>query len=206
MAFAIAFVLVVALGAAVVAVLAPGHVAPCPPRMRCGAPPTVIKPLVNLQLWRSSQLGFSLEYPGSLHIAQQDGRSVTLVEGDGSQSVIIAGSPAIAVSPAAAINRGLSSLASNISGLSADASSADRLLGTNVGYLQGPGGAYTGALTSPQGAQEVVLVDLLAASNGRLTIAATRVLTGNAADGNAPSIKGGDDQDGDVMFNSIHWP
>jgi hypothetical protein len=205
-AFALPFALVIGVGAAVVAIVAPGHRTLCLPYRPCGAPPTLAKPLISLQAWRSSELGFSLEYPaGFWAVQQQDGHSVTFASANGSSALIIRGTPAAQASPASAISNELSNLQPNISSLSADTSPADLLLGSAVGFRTGSGGAFTGTLTSPQGVQEPALVDSIAATDGKVTISTTLVLAGNAATGNDLATKMQDDQGADLVNNAVKW-
>jgi hypothetical protein len=206
LAFVAPFAVVVAVGAAVVAIVAPGQRSLCLPYRPCGAPPTLSRPLVNLQTWRSSDLGFRLEYPGGFWSPQQqDGRSVTFASGDGSSALLIRGTPAAQASPNSAIAAQLSNLQSNISSLSADTSPADMLLGSSVGFRPGSGGASIGTLNSPQGVQEPALVDSMAATDGKVTISTTLVLAGNAATGNDLTTKMRDDQLADLVINTVTW-
>jgi hypothetical protein len=201
--FVWAFAAIVGLSAAIAGVAAPaGRPARCQPGQPCGAPPVLSQPLVNEQVWRSSQLGFSLEYPGSvLTVARQGPTMVELAFADGSGTLLVRGAPSTQSSPAAALASEVSTLKGTLSGLARDTQRQDALLGTNVGYLPGTGGAYVATVASPQGASQMSAIAIQAASNGRVTITATAILF-NAED---QAARAQDYEAADAVFNTVRW-
>src|SRR5438309_329839 len=113
LAFGIGFAAIIGIAVAIVAVVARSIGPMCQPYHPC-RPISSPTPLVNQTLWRSSQFGFTLEYPADqFQVAESDGAHLILAEplADGSEAgIIIRGMPA--TSPAKAITTELG----NISG------------------------------------------------------------------------------------------
>jgi hypothetical protein len=203
MGFLAAFAVIVGVGAAVAGLATPaGRPARCAPGQPCGAPPVLTQPLVNEQRWRSPQLGFTLEYPGSvLTVAHQSAATVELAFTNGSGALLVQGAPATQASPAVALASEVSSLKGRLSGLARDTQRQDALLGTNVGYRPGPGGAYTGTVAGPQGASQISAVAIQSADNGKVTITATAFVL----DAGDQETRSADYQVADAVFNSVQW-
>ena len=178
----------------------PATTSTCSSGKPCGAPPTV-KPVVQETPWRSSQYGFSLQYPASVAKASQQTPSglVLMTNVNGHSGTLVIKGFAATTPPAQAISKQVSGL-KGISQLAHDGNSAHQLLGAGVGYRPGAGSAYVGDLTAPQGNQPASLVSE-AASNGDVTVSATVVGTTSST---------GPDSDlyalGDLIINSVRWP
>jgi hypothetical protein len=153
--------------------------------------------------WRSTDLGFGLEYePDLWTVANEDGRA-TLLEGDGSlggASLWIAAMPAAEATAADALAGRVSALGESIVGLADDSDPADRIMGPNIGYVDGVGAVYGGATDTPQGPSRRVRVAILAATDGHLTIAASLVLVGGTDDDWT-----GARQAADSVLNTLAW-
>ena len=179
---------------------APVTVVPCTSGQPCGAPPKV-PPVVQETAWRSSQYGFTLDYPGSAARVSQQGPGglilTTSVNGK-SGAVAVQGFP-VATTPSQAITEQVSGL-KGVSQLARDGNPAHQLLGAGVGYLPGAGQADVGDLTSPQGSQPASLVSE-AASNGHVTVSAT-VVGASSASGSRSDLYAL----ADLIINSVRWP
>lgn len=198
--FGVGFAAIIGLGALGAVVGAPPSARLCRPYQPCGAPPTMARPLVNETVWRSSQYGFRLEYPGNdATISQQDAGSVTLGAdlGDGDKgAILIQGSPA---PPSQAIADQVSNL-TGATQVSADTAPADQLLGSGVGYRTGVGSVHVGYFSAPQGVGQPINLASEAASNGRVTVSVTV---------GGPSGKTGPRsflyELADLIINSVRW-
>ena len=198
--FLLLFLLLIGFSILTTVLVAPGTSAPCSSGQPCGAPPSV-PPVIRQTAWRSSQYGFSLDYPGSVaRVSQQSPAGLVLATNvDGhSGTVAIQGFPA-GTAAAQAITDQVSRL-KGVSQLARDSNPAHQLLGAGVGYLSGAGSAYVGDLTAPQGSQPASLVSE-AASNGHVTVTATVVGT---------TSESGPRTDlyalADLIINSVQWP
>lgn len=201
--FVLALAMIIGVGVAIVAIVAPSTKPLCQPYRPCGRPVVLPKPLVNQTVWRSSLYGFTLEYPGDqLQIASQDGAGVALGAQlkDGTSAIIILhGQPASQGSPSQAITQELGLI--GIGSLAADTNPADAVLGGGVGHQAGAGGAFVGTLASPQGIDVNEGIASEAATNGNLTIVATAIaVTSDAGPQGAPY------QLADAVINSVRWP
>jgi hypothetical protein len=179
-----------------------GQVARCKHGSLCGNPPLAPRiafAFPGYTIWRSTGLGFSLRYPSNQwSVSSQDANDLALQFSDGSVLIINAASSS-SDGPAALIAAKLSSLRGQLLGLAADSNIADQLLGTNVGFIPGPGGVYTATITTPQGPQTPVHVALLAATNAGVSIVATVVTPNNLGPGSAIA------QGADDIINSIDY-
>ncbi len=195
-------VLAVLVGAGAVAlvVAAPGSAPLCQPFKAC-APPVSAMPLVNQTVWRSSQFGYTLEYPGeALARSSEDAAGVTLtLQGDNSGTIVVRGTPASQATPAQAITSQLAALP-GISQLSTDTSAADQLLGPGVGYRNGTGGVYVGYQDASEGVGGEQAIYAQSATDGRVTI--TVVALAPASSAGPKSVIA---QAADVVINSIRW-
>ena len=155
------------------------------------------------RIWRSPDLAFGLEFePDLWTVGDEDGRG-TLLEGAGplgDASLWIAATPAADATPAEALASRVSALGESIVGLAEDTDPADRVMGANIGYVDGVGAVYGGATDTPQGPGQSVRVAVLAATDGHLTIAASLVLVGGSADDWL-----GARQSADSVLNTLAW-
>lgn len=195
------FIFLVLIGLSVVTnlLVAPVVVVPCTNGQPCGAPPTV-PAVIRETPWRSSQYGFSLEYPASVvKVSQQTPSGVVLAVDVGGKSgaVTIRGFGA-GTTPAQAISDQVSGLG-GLSQLAADTNPDHQLLGAGVGYVAGAGRTYVGDVTSPQGSEPVSIASE-AASDGRVTVSASVVgATGDS--GNRSDLYAV----ADLIINSVRW-
>jgi hypothetical protein len=199
--FIVGLSLAVGIGAVVVALAAPGTAPLCKPYTPCG-PATSAMGLVNQTVWRSSQFGFTVEYPaGVLSASDHSGSGVVLdlQAGNAPGSIIVVGEPASQATPGRAITAELGKL-SGISSLAADTSPADRLLGPAVGYRTGVGGVYTGYADASQGVGGAQTIYAESASDGRVVITVLAISAANDA-GPKSAIA----QAADLVINSIRW-
>ena len=196
--FATIFVLIVAVNVLISLLAAVAQrlcVAP-----RCG-PPVVSKPVADDTVWRSSKYGYSLEYPGAvLSVAQQTSSGVELANGPLTLlfSAVRGGASVVPAVIAAQV----SALKSNVFDLAPATQPAEQLLGPNVGFISGEGGAYTGSASSAQGVTNPLFFDVQAASHGGLTIVTTAVISRNLSAVDRMAA----DQLADLVNNSVQWP
>jgi hypothetical protein len=200
-AFAV-FLGLTALAAVIVAAIAPPKLqARCSGTKPCGVPPTLAQPLHSEKVWRSSALGFALEYsPQNWTVGQQGPAGIELESRVVPLDLTIQGAPQ-ATNPAALLATELGKLKSNILGLTQDPSTADQILGPEVGYHYGAGGAYTGAIDSPQGVSDQVFVTVLAATSNSLGVVVTTLSTETST-----SNRRKDYSIADEVLNTVTWP
>jgi hypothetical protein len=198
--FGFLFLILIGLSVLTNLLAAPVVIVPCTSGQPCGAPPTV-PAVIRETSWRSSQYGFSLEYPASVvKVSQQTPSGVVLaVDVGGTSGAVTVDGFGGGTTPAQAIGDQVRAL-SGVSQLAGDTNPAHQLLGASVGYLAGAGRVYVGDATSPQGSQPVSIASE-AASDGRVTVSATVVgATGDS----------GSHSDlyavADLIINSVSWP
>jgi hypothetical protein len=199
-AFLLVFLLLIGLSIVMIVLVAPSPTAPCSSGQPCGAPPSA-PAVIRETAWRSSQYGFSLDYPGSVATVSQQapGRLVLATKLDGhSAMVAIQGLPP-GTAPSQAIAEQVRGL-KGFSQLARDGNPAHQLLGAGVGYVSGAGRAYVADVTSPQGSQPASVVSE-AASNGHVTVTATVV---GASSESGP--RSGLYALADLIINSVQWP
>jgi hypothetical protein len=199
-AFALVFLVVIGLSFLTSFLAGPVVTAPCSNGQPCGAPPSV-PAVVRETSWRSSQYGFSVEYPGSVvTVSQQGPGGLVLTTGinGGGGALVIQGFP-LGTTPSQAIAEQVRSL-QGVSQLARDSNPAHQLLGAGVGSLPGAGEAYVADLTSPQGSQPADLV-AEAATNGRVTVSV--MVVGATTDSGRRS---GLYALADLIINSVGWP
>jgi hypothetical protein len=184
----------------------PGPKARCRPHVPCGAPPIFpqfVTTLPGYTPWQSSAFGFWLRYNGA-HWSVPSGGSApdhVVLEDSGSGSlVIVHGASSSSASPAEEIGAEVNSLRSNLLGFTSDTNPDDQVLGTNVGFVPGPGGVYTGTIATSQGPQAPVAVAVVAAAQRGVTIS-VEVL----ALGGDPNVKAFVYDQADDIINSIKW-
>jgi ribosomal protein L32 len=176
----------------------------CGRGVQCGSPPIQARAVVafpGYTLWRSQGLGYSLRYNSSdWQVASQSANAVELQSADGSSLLSFDAQPEGQTSPAALIDRNISSLQSQLLGLAQDSNPSDQLLGTNLGLTSGPGGIYTATISSPQGPQSPVAVAVMAAGKQGVSIAGTVITPADNAHERATAYQQADD-----IINSIQW-
>ena len=180
----VALLSITGIGFAVAAVAAPApRQTQCQQGTVCGAPPIGAQALFafpGYTVWRSSDLHYSLRYPNSIwSVGNQNADDVVLDADNGDGAIIVRGARASQANPAAMIRAQVSSVQSQLLGVARDTHPSDQLLGTNVGLVPGPGVIYGGTIASPQGPQQPVVVAILAASTGGVTIGVMTVAPAN---------------------------
>jgi hypothetical protein len=198
-AAALAFAAMLGTAAAVAAIGAPpAREALCRPYAPCGRPP-VATPLVNGRIWRSSALGFGVEYGAGLWRVDgetPEGVTLTTSNPDGTLRLRGGRSPARDL-----LEDELASLRSAYLGFAPDAAPADELLGTNVGLRPGPGGAYLGAHTAPSGIAAQDTIAVMAAGEGGLSVVATVSTSAVSSDARAYVYR-----QADQVLKTVEWP
>jgi hypothetical protein len=196
-----AFVVVVVAATAAVGAVAPRKLAAfCSPNKPCGVPPRLAAPLRSEATWRSPALGFTVEYSSQQwKIGQQGPDGVELTSTVAPLDIDIHGTSA--APPSELLAARLSGLKSNVLGLARDPTAADMILGPEVGYHYGAGGAYVGAVDTPEGVTDQALVTVQAASAGRVGIVVT-TLTDETRAGLRKQLYGLADE----VNNTITWP
>jgi hypothetical protein len=166
----------------------------------CGAPPTV-PAVIRETIWRSSQYGFTLEYPASVATVSQQtpGGVVLTINVSGKSGAVTVQGFGAGTTPAEAISDQIGGLR-GVSQLAGDTNPAHQLLGAGVGYIAGAARTYVGDVTSPQGSQPASIVSE-AASNGRVAVSATVV--GDTSDSGSRSDLYAV---ADLIINSVRWP
>ncbi len=197
--FGLGFALIVGVAAGIAALAAPGTGGVCPPYRPCGPPSR--SPLIETQVWHSTQYGYALAYPGdSFSVDQQNGAGVILKPANGRGLLIVGGSPASQGSTSAAVTREASALSRALSGLGADTQPQDRILGANVGFRSGSWGVYSGTFAGPEAPNQPTNVAIQAASDGKV------IITTVALDFTAsPPAKAAAYYDADTVFDTIQW-
>jgi hypothetical protein len=198
-AFLFFFLLLIGFSIVTNLLVAPVVVSPCTSGQPCGAPPSV-PAVIRETAWRSSQYGFSLEYPASVVKVshQTPGGVVLTVDVTGKSGAVTIQGFGAGTTPAEAIRDQVGGL-SGVSQLAADTNPAHELLGAGVGYFAGAGRTYVGDVTSPQGSQPVSIASE-AASDGRVTVSATVV--GATSDS---GYRSGLYAVADLIINSVRW-
>jgi hypothetical protein len=161
----------------------------------CGPPPGLPR-LVDGTLWRSTDLGYELEYdPAEWTVEREDARGLTLRSG--STSLRIDGERSTGAQ--ALLGRRLDELRAQMPDLAANVPERT-LLGPNVGYKDGVGGAYCGTPKGSTGSRVDVIA--MAATDGAVAAAVT-VLSDycdkDAADSHALA-------NADAVMNTFRWP
>lgn len=197
-----AFAGVVVLAIVLAVILAPGDPeAPCPRGKPCGAPPRA-EPLVNRTVWRSSELGFSLEYSGEhWKVSQQGPRGVAFRSAQGDMALTIEGVPAADAAPRALFDRRLDQVRERTLGLDEDTEPAHRILAPVVGLHPGVGGAYRAAVDTPQGTTAPLGIAMMAAGNDRVSIVVVGA-TGETSESNRDVLF----SRADSILNTLRMP
>ncbi len=195
-----AFLGMLIVGAVVILAVAPsGPQAPCPDTTHCGAPPELLSPLQNENVWRSAQFGYQLQYPTQQWtIASQGPAGVELRSLVAPVDVSIEGGSG---SSSHLLQARLGQLKGRLLGLTTDPSSSDAVLGAAIGYRYGTGGAYVGALSNPQGVQDQLLLTVQAATGGNVGVVATTITSDTD-----PTTRKQAYALADSVINSVTWP
>lgn len=198
------FVVLIGIGALTGSATAPHVTPPCTTTRPCGAPPRLGRPLVNQTVWKSSALGFSVEYPGDLlNVAKSGDTGIVLgaqLRNGDAATFIVHGQSESATTPSRSVSSQLGQL-QGISQIAADNNAADALLGASVGHVPGAGGVYQGVSASPQGVQQTQEIAAEAAGNGRVVV--TVLVIAPVSDAGPQS---GLYELADSIFNSVTWP
>jgi hypothetical protein len=203
----VALLAIIGIGFAVGAIAAPGsRQTQCQAGTVCGAPPILSQALFafpGYTAWRSSGLHYSLRYRSAdWSVGNHNADDVVLDAGNGAGVLIVNGVRASQASPAAVIRAQVSSIQSQLLGLARDTRASDQLLGTNVGLVPGPGAVYGGTIASPQGPQQPVVVAILAASSGGVTIGVIAIAPANNPGAQQQVFQQADDIIDSVEFSS----
>jgi hypothetical protein len=182
--FALLFLLIA--GAAVlVAVLSkpPAPKAVCPKKQECPNPPRKAPaPTFNLSsaprlvlnnVFVSPGLGYRLEYTNDLTTTNESDTNVTLVPSGGGTAfaMTIEGAQASDSTPQQLLNQLVSDLHNQIPDLQPDADPSKEILSPALAGHAGIGGFYQGTFDSPTGPVAPADVAVLAASDGKQTLA-----------------------------------
>ena len=197
----VAFIAILGVSAAVISAVAPAQQrARCQGPGQCGIPPQLAAPLRTQTVWRSSEFGFALEYaPADWRVREQGPAGVDLASRVAPVELVVEGGNS--VSATALLQAKVSQLRTRLLGFARDPVAADTILGSAVGYRNGAGEAYVGAVDTPQGVQDQVLVSVLAASANHVGIVATTV-----TDETSPTLRRQVYLLADDVLNSVTWP
>lgn len=212
--FALALAAFFVIALVVILIVKPGATKPpCPPDEACGRPPTLpgavaARPLVAGTVWRSSALGFSLEYePRRWKLVSQGPRGVVLSfsipqRPEVNLLLLVQGTPLRENSPAQLLQKQIATLRGDILGLRSDPSAKHTLLGPSIGYVTGNavGGPYAGTLDTPQGPGPRIALLSMGATDGRISLVATAATT------SAEQIRLPLMGLADSVLNTLHWP
>jgi hypothetical protein len=97
-------------------------------------------------------------------------------QGTSDAVLIVSGTPATDANAQAFADRWFNLLREWAPDLEADEREANAILGPEIGYVDGIGRTYAGSRTSPQAATSPVGVSLVAASDGRTTVAVVLIV------------------------------
>ncbi len=203
--YAAALVLTIAIASGVIVAVRPGPPKPtCRRGFQCPHALAAARPLLTGRLWRSRELGYRFEFRPSLwNLRAQTARSAILDFRRGLDlEVRLVGAPASERSPLqmlADLKHDIDTR-SDVLGLHTDPSLRHTLLGPSVGYLDGIGGAYAGTLDTPQGPGGRVFVDLMAATDGRITIGVEAITAEDE------SYRPDAFYEADGLLNTLRWP
>jgi hypothetical protein len=194
------FILLILIVIQVVRALAPGPApAKCTGGSPCGAPPTTPVALAVEQLWKSTSLGFELDFDPKLWTIDSQSATAVVIRSNEPGSPFFAwfvGAPAAQATPAQLQDQLASALGAKILGFEMDPSTP--ILGPAIGYRGGVGARYVGQIDSPQGPGQEVDVAIMSATDGTVTTAVA-VITSHDA------IREAFGQS-DPIVNTVLWP
>jgi hypothetical protein len=151
----------------------------CKSRNACpGPPPLPQQPLlVTGDAFRSSELGWRVEYPGSfVKVSSSDARSVRFELPQDQAVMTIEGAPRAEASPRQLFDRELDELRDRGLGVSEDTEPGHEIFGPELAFHDGVGGAYTAVVDSPAGPGDPFWVNILAAGDRDTSLVATVLL------------------------------
>jgi hypothetical protein len=150
----------------------------------CGNPPT--RPpapqgapaLISGQIFKSTGLGYQFEFNQFASrfrwkIEKQDSDSVVLSLNGGAALLSIDGLKASAATPQQALDQAINKANDRIPDLAADTDPKTEILAPSVGFRRGVGELFGGTFQTPQGAGVPVIAVILAATDGKATVAVT---------------------------------
>jgi hypothetical protein len=194
-----AVVVVTILLAALLAPAAPKAV--CPDDRPCGEPPKA-EPLVNTEVWRSSELGFSFEYSADRwKVLDEGSRGARLEAREGDFVLVVSGTRASERSPKEALDAALDDSRGRILGLDDDTEPAHKVLAPAVGLHPGVAGSFAGTLDTPQGTSVPIGLVILAAGNPRVTVSVLGA-TGESSEHNRKVLMSRSDS----LLNTLRLP
>jgi ribosomal protein L32 len=183
-----------------------GAVAPASPQARCqgvgqcGSPPALPAPLRNLTVWKSATYGFTLEYsPAQWKVQHQGSAGIDLASRVAPVELVVEGGRFADARDL--LHAKVSQLRSNLLGFSRDPAVEDTILGSAIGYRSGAGQAYVGAVDTPQGVNDQLLLSVLAASSNGVGVVATTV-----TDETSSSLRRQVYLLADNVLNTVTWP
>ena len=141
----------------------------------CGAPPKPAAPLVNNELFRSSALGFRVEYSSDTWTKSSDSNDTQLVLNlkDVDATLVIAGVLASQASPPQLLASRRESLSQRLFAFADDTDSLHEVLGPELAYHEAVAGSFVGEVDTPQGVRAPLAVVVMAAGDTHTTLMAT---------------------------------
>jgi hypothetical protein len=197
-----AFAVVVVVAIVLAAVLAPAAPkAPCPRGKPCGAPPQA-PPLVNQTVWRSSQLGYSLEYNAERwKVENESPTGVNFSSTQGDMGLSVDGAPAGQSTPRALFDQRVDDIRGRTLGLDDDTERAHKVLSPVVGLHPGVGGAFRATVDSPQGTTAPLSIAMMAAGNQQVSVVVVGA-TSETDEGNRDALM----SRADSILNTLRMP
>jgi hypothetical protein len=173
----------------------------------------VADPLVSLGRLENDEFGYGLAYAEDWWTpASDEGSELKLViewEEYGDPELWLLGAPSTDRTPDQLMADQLDMLRERFLGLSADEHDENAILDPAIGFERGSAtsGTFAGTTDSPQGPGRAVLVFMEAVTDGRLTLSAALVLTGNyTLDTSHDSPTMWFRVKADNVLNAITWP
>jgi hypothetical protein len=194
------FAAIVAVTILLAVLLAPAEPkALCPEDRPCGEPPTA-EPLVNLQRWRSSELGFSLAYSKERWKVMDEGpRGVRLGATEGDFVLVVSGTPG--GDAQGGLLSALNDARDRILGLGDDTEPAHRVLAPAIGLHPGVSGEFVGTIDTPQGTSVPIGLVLMSAATNQVTLTVTAA-TGETSENNRGVLM----SRADSVLNTVRFP
>lgn len=145
---------------------------PAPPAAG-SAPPAVADAGIRAGTpWRSADLAYEFEYSDWWAVDSSDGSGADLIfQGQGDAELIVSAVPASQSSAQAYADHWFGALRDWAPDIKADTRSRNEILGPEIGFVDGVARTYAGTKTSPQGATSPIGASVVAASDGRTTVA-----------------------------------
>jgi kumamolisin len=173
--------------------------APCPPAQPCGIPPTLERHTVALRSWRSSALGFSLQYdPESWAPGEAGARSLNLRALKGDASLLVRGAPPGPGAAARLAGQLVDDVRANAVDLTLDASPEATILAPAIAYRPGMGSSYTG---TTRGATHPIRVAVLATDGPGAAVAVAAVTSETDSEKRTATLRLADS-----VVKAVAWP